>query len=55
MTVNHRKYRGSINLKNGQQRVVVECYALNNNEAKKIIESQYAGQFKSWAVQMARV
>lgn len=51
---NHVTYTGKIWLKSGGHPVHVQCQAVTNQEAKRIIEAQYAGQFKSWAQQMHR-
>ena len=50
---NYKTYRGKIWLKSGGHPVPVQCEATNNQQAKKMIEAQYAGQFKSWSKQMS--
>ena len=45
-------YKGEIRLHNIPNTVKVQVETTSPQTAKKIIEAQYAGSFKSWAKQM---
>jgi len=47
-------YYGKIRLKSGGQPIDVSITTTSNQNAKKAIEAQYAGQIKSWFKQMSR-
>lgn len=46
-------YYGQIYLISGGHPVSVQANAKSPGEAKRMVEAQYAGQFRSWAQQMS--
>lgn len=50
-----KTYEGKIYLKSGGQSLPVQVKANSSSQAKKAIEAQYSGQFKSWSSQPREV